>query len=382
MRHPLCSSLKLLYTMGRKLFSEASLGTLSLTNHIVMAPMTRSRALGNVPNEMMAEYYAQRASAGLIITEGTSPSPNGLGYARIPGIYSAEQVEGWKKITAAVHEKGSKIFIQLMHTGRISHGANMPEGTEILAPSSVAAAGDMWTDSDGMQPNATPREMTRTDIKAAIQEYIQAALNSIEAGFDGVELHGANGYLIEQFLSARSNQRTDEYGGSVENRARFLLEIAAGSIAAIGANKVGLRLSPFGGAGDLLPHAEDTHELYDYLASQLNELGLVYLHLVDHSGMGAPPVPAATVEAVRASFKGTLILCGSYDANRAEADLDSGEADLIAFGRPFIANPDLVERLRTGAELAQFDPATLYAPGVNGFEQGYIDYPALAEVQA
>jgi N-ethylmaleimide reductase len=367
--------------MAQKLFSEATLGSLTLANHIVMAPMTRSRAIGNIPNDMIAEYYAQRASAGLIITEGTSPSPNGLGYARIPGIYSAEQIEGWKKTTSAVHAKGGKIFIQLMHTGRISHGANMPEGAEIIAPSSVAAAGDMWTDSEGMVPNATPREMTTADIKASIQEFVQAGKNAVEAGFDGIELHGANGYLIEQFLSARSNQRTDEYGGSVENRARFLLEIAAGSIAAIGADKVALRLSPFGAAGDLLPHADDNHDLYVYLASKLNELGLVYLHLVDHSGMGAPAVPAATVDAIRELFKGTLILCGSYTANSAEADLESGKADLIAFGRPFIANPDLVERLKTGAELAQFDPATLYAPSINGFEEGYIDYPALTEVQ-
>ncbi|QDK77513.1 alkene reductase [Spirosoma sp. KCTC 42546] len=367
--------------MAQKLFSEAKLGALTLANHIVMAPMTRSRALGNIPNDMIAEYYAQRASAGLIITEGTSPSPNGLGYARIPGIYNAEQIDGWKKVTSAIHGKGSKIFIQLMHTGRISHSANMPNGAEILAPSSVAAAGDMWTDSEGMQPNATPREMTQADVKAAIQEYIQAAKNAIAAGFDGIELHGANGYLIEQFLSARSNQRTDEYGGSIENRARFLLDIAAGSIAAIGADKVGLRLSPFGAAGDLLPHADDNHDLYVYLAEELNKLGLVYLHLVDHSGMGAPAVPAATVAAIRDGFKGTIILCGSYNAERAEEDLESGKADLIAFGRPFIANPDLVDRLETGAELAQLDPATLYAPGPNGFEQGYIDYPTLVEAQ-
>jgi len=367
--------------MAQKLFSEAKFGTLTLANHIVMAPMTRSRALGNIPNDMIAEYYAQRATAGLIITEGTSPSPNGLGYARIPGIYSAEQIEGWKKTTSAVHENGGKIFIQLMHTGRIAHGANLPNGAEILAPSSVAAAGDMWTDSDGMVSHSTPREMTNADVKATVQEFVQAAKNAVEAGFDGIELHGANGYLIEQFLSPRSNQRTDEYGGSIENRSRFLLEIAAQSIAAIGADKVGLRLSPFGAAGDLLPHADDNHDLYVYLTSQLNELGLVYLHLVDHSGMGAPAVPAETVDAIRETFTGTLILCGSYNVDRAEADLESGKADLIAFGRPFLANPDLVERLETGAELAQFDPATLYAPGAKGFEQGYVDYPTLAEVQ-
>ncbi|GAB4022846.1 alkene reductase [Spirosoma koreense] len=366
--------------MSQRLFSPATLGNLTLTNHIVMAPMTRSRAIGNVPNELIAQYYAQRASAGLIITEGTSPSPNGLGYARIPGIFSDQQVEAWKDVTEAVHQKGGKIFVQLMHTGRIAHAANLPEGAQILAPSSVAAAGDMWTDSEGLVPNATPEQMTTADVRAAIAEFVQAARNAVKAGFDGIELHGANGYLIEQFLSDRSNQRTDEYGGSVENRARFLLEIVGQAIEAIGADKVGVRLSPFGAAGDLLPHAEDTHDLYVYLAEQLNQLGAVYVHLVDHSGLGAPAVPAETVAAIREGYKGTLILCGSYDVERGEADLASGQADLIAFGRPFIANPDLVERMATGAELALPDPATFYAPGPNGFAQGFTDYPTLAEV--
>ncbi|GAB4026690.1 alkene reductase [Spirosoma gilvum] len=367
--------------MAQKLFSEAKLGTLTLQNHVVMAPMTRSRALGNIPNEMIAEYYSQRATAGLIITEGTAPSPNGLGYARIPGIYSAEQVEGWKKVTTAVHDKGSRIFVQLMHTGRISHLANMPSGARVVAPSALVAAGNIWTDTEGLVPNGNPFEMTVEDVQSAIEEYAQAAKNAVEAGFDGIELHGANGYLIEQFLSARSNQRTDEYGGSVENRARFVLDVAAASVAAIGANKVGIRLSPFGAAGDLLPHADDTHDLYVYLAQKLQELGVVYIHLVDHSAQGAPTVPQETVAAIRAAFKGTLILCGNYDAARAEADLENGKADLIAFGRPFIANPDLVERLQTGAELAHFDAATFFAPGPNGFAQGYIDYPALVEAQ-
>lgn len=368
--------------MAQKLFSEAKLGALTLTNHLVMAPMTRSRALGNIPNDMMADYYAQRAAVGLIITEGTSPSPNGLGYARIPGIYSTEQVAGWQKVTTDVHEKGGKIFIQLMHTGRISHPANMPTGAEVLAPSAIAAAGDMWTDSEGMLPNATPREMTSAEVKSTIQEYIQAAKNAVEAGFDGVEIHGANGYLIEQFLNARSNQRTDEYGGSIENRSRFLLEITQGTIEAIGADKVGVRLSPFGAMGDMLPHPADTHDLHVYLAQKLNDLGIVYLHVLDHSGMGATPVPAPTLEAIRNTFTGTLMLCGNYDAERAEADLQSGVADLIAMGRPFIANPDLVTRLQTGAELAQPNQATFYAPGPNGFQEGYTDYPVLAEATA
>lgn len=367
--------------MANKLFEPSQLGNLTLKNRVVMAPMTRSRALGNVPNAMMATYYAQRAHAGLIITEGTSPSPNGLGYARIPGLYSPEQIAGWRLVTDAVHAKEGRIFVQLMHTGRIAHPANLPEGAEIVAPSSVTAAGQMWTDSQQMQPHPAPRELTTDEVKAAIEEFVQAARNAVEAGFDGVELHGANGYLIEQFLHPVTNQRTDEYGGSIENRSRFLLEVAAGVAAAIGADKVGIRLSPYGINGDM-PHYDEIHETYFYLARQLHDIGLVYLHLVDHSGMGAPVVPPAVVNAIREQFRGTLILSGSYDAARAEVVLESGLADLVAFGRPFIANPDLVERLQTNAPLAQPDPATFYAPGPNGFEQGYLDYPALEEAQA
>lgn len=368
--------------MANKLFSEATLGNLTLQNHIIMAPMTRSRALHqNVPSDLVATYYAQRATAGLIITEGTSPSPSGLGYARIPGLYSVEQIAGWKKVTDAVHEKGGKIFVQLMHTGRISHPDNLPEGAPLVAPSAIAANGSMWTDTQGMQPQPIPRALTTEEVKESIQEYIQAAKNAIEAGFDGVELHGANGYLIEQFLHPAANQRTDEYGGSDENRSRFLLEIAKGAVEAIGADKVGIRLSPYGVAGDL-PHYDGIDALYYYLAEQLQKIGLVYLHLVDHSGMGAPAVPLSIKKGIRKRFNGTLILAGNYDATRAEEALESGLADLVAFGRPFIANPDLVERLQTGAELTQPDPATFYAPGSNGFEQGYIDYPTLEEVQA
>jgi N-ethylmaleimide reductase len=369
-------------SMAQKLFSEAKLGNLTLQNRIVMAPMTRARALSQgVPSDIVATYYAQRATAGLIITEGTSPSPNGLGYARIPGLYSPEQIAGWKTVTDAVHEKGGKIFAQLMHTGRVSHPANLPAGTEMVAPSAIAAKGDMWTDAQGMQPQPTPRELTTEEVKETIQEYIQAAKNAVEAGFDGVELHGANGYLIEQFLHPSANQRTDEYGGSDENRSRFLLEVAQGAVDAIGGDKVGVRLSPYGVAGDLSNY-DGIETFYNQLAEQLHAIGLVYVHLVDHAGMGAPPVPPSVVDGIRERFKGTLILSGSYDAARAEEVLESGLADLVAFGRPFIANPDLVERLKTGAELAQPDPATFYAPGPNGFEQGFIDYPVLEEANA
>ena len=368
--------------MAQKLFEEAELGNLTLQNRIVMAPMTRARALsGGVPSDMVATYYAQRATAGLLITEGTSPSPNGLGYARIPGLYSPAQLLGWKTVTDAVHEKGGKIFAQLMHTGRISHPDNLPAGTDMIAPSAIAAKGDMWTDTQGMQPQPTPRELTTEEVKQTIQEYVQAATNAVEAGFDGIELHGANGYLIEQFLHPDANQRTDEYGGSDENRSRFLLEIAQGAADAIGAGKVGIRLSPYGINGDLSNY-DGIETLFNYVAEQLHTIGLAYIHLVDHAGMGAPAVPPSVVNGIRERFKGTLILSGSYDAARAEDVLESGLADLVAFGRPFIANPDLVERLKTGAELAQPDPATFYAPGPNGFEQGYIDYPVLEEVNA
>ena len=370
------------YFMAQKLFDEAKLGNLTLQNRIVMAPMTRSRALShNAPSDLVATYYAQRATAGLIITEGTSPSPNGLGYARIPGLYSPEQIAGWKTVTNAVHEKGGKIFVQLMHTGRVSHPDNLPAGTEMIAPTAVAAKGDMWTDTQGMQPQPTPRALTTEEVKQVVQEYVQAAKNAVEAGFDGVELHGANGYLIEQFLHPAANQRTDEYGGSDENRSRFLLEVAQGAVDTIGADKVGIRLSPYSVAGDLSNY-EGIETLYNYVAEQLHHIGLTYLHLVDHAGMGAPAVPPSVVTNIRERFKGTLILSGSDNAARAEDVLNSGLADLVAFGRPFIANPDLVERLKTGAELAQPDPATFYAPGPNGFEQGYIDYPVLEEVQA
>lgn len=359
--------------MSQKLFAPATLGKLTLQNHIVMAPMTRSRAtVDHIPTPIIAEYYAQRASAGLIITEGTSPSPNGDGYARIPGLYNAEQVNGWKAVTKAVHEKGGKIFAQIMHTGRIGHPANLTNGGELVAPSAIAASGQMYTDTEGMQDHPTPRALTTDDVKAAIQEFVVAAQNAIEAGFDGVELHGANGYLIEQFLNPGANQRTDEYGGSVENRSRFALETAEAVGKAIGFEKTGIRLSPYGVNGDLAPY-DEVDETYEHLANEFNELGLVYIHLVDHSAMGAPAVPPHIVEAIRSAFNGSLILAGGYDAGRAEADLASNKGDLIAFGRPFIANPDLVERFKTGADLAQPDFNTFYTPGTNG----YTDYPTL-----
>ncbi len=354
------------------LYSRTTLGALSLQNHMVMAPMTRNRATNNLPNELRTEYYTQRAGAGLIITEGTSPSPNGLGYPRIPGIFSPEQVAGWKRITNAVHNKGSKIFVQLMHCGRIAHPLNLPAGARVLAPSAIAAKGDMYTDAEGMKSNALPEQMNEFDIEVAVNEYANAARNAAAAGFDGVELHGANGYLLEQFIRPTSNQRTDRYGGPMENRARFVLEVVDAVIRAIGKNKVGIRLSPYGVFNDM-PLYDAMEADYTYLASQLNARGVLYIHLVDHSAGGAPQVPDLIKKMFRSTFKGALILSGGYDAARAEADLAAHKANLIAVGKPFLANPDLVERWKKGAALNTMDVSTFYTPG----PKGYTDYPTL-----
>jgi N-ethylmaleimide reductase len=358
-----------------KLFSPYTLVNNTLQNRIVMAPMTRSRAIGNIPNDLMADYYGSRASAGLIITEGVAPSPNGLGYARIPGIFSEEQIAGWKKVTDAVHAGGGKIFAQLMHTGRISHPLNMPEEAKVISASPIAASNtEMYTDQEGMQPHPIPEEVSLSDIPSIIEEFVQAAQSAITAGFDGVELHAANGYLLEQFLNTASNQRTDQYGGSIENRNRLVLEVAEAVATAIGKDKTGIRLSPFGYTNEMMPD-EITEEQYARLASGLKETGLVYIHLVDHSAMGAPAVPQSVKDVVRKEFGGTIILSGGYDSERAEADLQAGKGDLVAFGRPFIDNPDLVHRLAVGEELASPDHTTFYTPG----EKGYTDYPVLVK---
>ena len=361
--------------MSNKLFAPAQLGPLTLANHVVMAPMTRNRAPGNVPNELMAEYYRQRATAGLIITEGTSPAANGLGYARIPGLFNAEQATNWQRVTETVHHRGGHIFVQLMHTGRVFHPLNLPAGAEGVAPSAVSAVGEMWTDQQQMQPQPAPRALRPEELAQVRDEYVHSAKLAIEAGFDGVELHGANGYLLEQFLNPNANQRTDSYGGSVQNRARFVLEVTRAVAEAIGAERTGIRLSPWGPFNDMA-HYPEIDETYAYLAEELQKIGVVYVHLVDHQSMGAPSVPAETVATIRQRFTNTLILSGGYDTvARAEEALESGRADLVAFGRPFIANPDLVERLKAGLPLAQPDLATFYAPGPNGFADGYTDYP-------
>ena len=357
------------------LFSPTSVKSLALQNRLVMAPMTRSRAIGNIPNELMAEYYAQRASLGLLITEGTSPSPNGLGYARIPGMYSAAQTAGWKLVTSAVHAKGAKIFVQLMHCGRIAHPLNMPQGARILAPSALAAAGQMWTDAQGMQAQPVPEAMTEADLKHAIDEYVLSAKNAMAAGFDGIELHAANGYLLEQFIRPNTNQRSDGYGGSIEGRSRLVLEIADALIATVGKDKVGIRISPFGVYNDM-PLYPQMEADYTYLARQLNERGLLYIHLVDHSSMGAPAIPESIPTMLRSMSNCALILSGGYNFQRAESDLTSGRCDLVAVGRPCLANPDLIERWAAGAAENAPDPSTFYTSGAQGYTD-YRDYPTL-----
>jgi N-ethylmaleimide reductase len=351
----------------KHLLGEFELRTLLLPNRIVMAPMTRSRAIGAVPNALMRDYYAQRAGAGLIVTEGIAPSPNGLGYARIPGLFSHEQIAGWRTVTEGVHARGGRIFAQLMHVGRIAHPLNMPSGARIVAPSALAAAGKMYTDARGPQDHPQPAEMSAADIRATREEFVSAARNAIAAGFDGVELHGANGYLLEQFMHPHSNRRTDEYGGSDENRNRFVVEVAQATAAAIGGAQVGIRLSPYNTFNDLAPR-DDAARAYAQLARELR--GLAYVHLVRN----AHPRYAATQANIRAAFGGPIMLNGGFDADAAERALAAGDADLISFGRPFIANPDFVRRVETHAALAEADAGTFYTPGA----EGYLDYPALA----
>ena len=354
------------------LFSPYSLGRLQLPNRIVMSPMTRSRAIGNVPNALMATYYAQRAAAGLLITEGTSPSPDGLGYARIPGLYSPEQIAGWRLVSDAVHAAGGRIFVQLMHTGRVGHPHNLPAGARLVAPSALAAPGTMYTDAAGPQPHPAPVAMTENDIRTALGEFVHSARSAIAAGLDGIELHGANGYLLDQVLNAAINQRSDGYGATIAGRSRFVLEVAKAVADAIGADRVGIRISPYGVFNGTAADA-DTDALYTHLAAELSKIGIAYLHVVDHSSMGAPPVSAEIKAALRASFRGTYVLSGGYDLPRAEADLAAGKGDLVAFGRPFIANPGLVDKLRNGRELRAPDPALFYTPGEQGYTTWELD---------
>lgn len=357
------------------LFSPCKVGSIDLKNRVVMAPMTRSRAIGNCANPLMAEYYRQRSGAGLIITEGTSPSPNGLGYARIPGLFSSIYEDFWSLVTTEVHAAGGKIFVQLMHCGRVGSCLNLPPEAELVAPSAVPLNGTVWTDSQGEQPYDMPREMTSADISHAIEEYGYAARLAMNAGFDGVEVHGANGYLITQFLDPGSNQRHDDYGGDHFGRNRFAIEVVARVAREIGADKTGVRLSPYGVFNAMSGTYPDIVEQYISLAASLGALHPAYLHMVDHSAMGAPKPDQETVSTICRTFRtaggGAVVLSGGYDRKRAAADIESGAADLIAFGRPFISNPDLVEKLKTGIPLLPPDQSTFYTSG----KEGYTDYP-------
>lgn len=353
------------------IFDAFTLGDLKLKNRMVMAPMTRCRAEGNTPNELMVRYYAQRATAGLIITEGTAPSKNGLGYARMPGIFTDEQIDGWRGVSEAVHQNGGKIFMQLMHTGRVSHPYNMLPGAEIVAPSAVPLSGQLYTERAGKQDFPLAREMSLSDIEQAIDEYAVAAKNAVAAGMDGVELHGANGYLLEQFLNPASNKRTDRYGGSVENRCRFVIEVTERVIDAIGGKRTGIRVSPFGTYKDMTADYDSVYETNVFLARELGKLGVVYMHIVDHSSDGFPEVPERIKDEIAAAFGGVMIASGGLDLEKAEAILESGKGDLVAFARAFLANPDLVYRFKNKLPLNKIDRKTFYTRG----EKGYTDYP-------
>ncbi|MBM4380352.1 MAG: alkene reductase [Deltaproteobacteria bacterium] len=356
--------------MNTALFSAYTLGRTQLSNRIVMAPVTRNRSPGNVPGQPVARCYAQRAEPGLIVTGGTSPSRNGLGYARIPGLFNDAHVKGWRVVTDEVHAASGRIFVQLMHIGRASATANLPPGARVVAPFAVALSQPVWVDGPGNQPASLPVTMTEADIEAAIEEHAQSAELAMQADFDGVELHGASGYLVDQFLNTASNVRTDRWGGSAENRARFAVEVARRCAARVGGDRVGIRVSPYGVFNDMKPDAE-MDALYAHLAKELSALGLAYVHVVDHSSIGAPEAKPAIKEVLRSTLQVTLILSGGSDNARAEADLQAGRADLVAFGRPFISNPQLPTLLRQDRPLAPPDFATFYAPG----EKGYTGYP-------
>jgi len=362
------------------LFTPFQIGAITAPNRLALAPMTRSRAKnpGKVPTDSMVKYYVQRASAGLLITEGTQVSPQGVGYVDTPGIHSAEQVAGWKKVTDAVHAAGGRIFIQLWHVGAISH-PSFHNGELPVAPSAVQPQGVKAFTGKGMEEIPTPRALETAEVKAVVADFRKAAENAKAAGFDGVEIHGANGYLVDQFIQSSTNQRTDEYGGSAENRARFALEVVQAAVDVLGADRVGIRLSPTGNMGGI--HDENRLATFSYVTEQLNKLGLAYLHVIEalpgHS-MAAKAGQEPVGPALRKIFTGPFILNGGYTQETAEKALENNEADLIAFGVPYIANPDLVERFEQGAALNTPDQATFYG----GDDKGYIDYPSLAEQAA
>jgi N-ethylmaleimide reductase len=364
------------------LFDPVQAGDLHLTNRIVMAPLTRNRSPGAVPLPITATYYAQRASAGLLITEATAISHQGQGYADVPGLYGTEQLDGWKRVTDAVHAKGGKIVVQLWHVGRISHTELQPDGGQPVAPSAITAKSKTVLIKDGVASfveTSEPRALKAEELPGIVHSYAAAARNAVEtAGFDGVEVHGANGYLLDQFLKRNSNQRTDDYGGSIENRARLLLEATRAIADAIGGGKTGIRLSPVTPANDV--HDEDPQPLFEYVVKQLASLNLSYIHIIEGATGGPREIEDRPFdyEALKAAYrqaggKGAWMVNNNYDKPLAETAVKEGD-DLVAFGRPYIANPDLVRRLREDAPLNPLDKATLYGGG----EKGYTDYPALA----
>ena len=356
-------------------------GDLHLANRIAMAPLTRNRSPGAVPTDLVATYYTQRASAGLIISEATAISQQGQGYADVPGLYAPEQIAGWKKVTASVHAAGGKIVVQLWHVGRVSHTSLQPGNAAPVAPSAIAAKTKTVLIDNGVPTfteTSLPRALTLAEIPGIVDDYRRAARAAIEAGFDGVEVHAANGYLIDQFLKTGANHRTDAYGGSIENRARLLLEVVTAIAQEIGGGRTGIRLSPVTPANDVVD--ADPQPLFDYVVRQLGPLGLSYLHLIEGATGGAREIPdrpfdyAALKAAYRAAGgQGAWMVNNAYTRELADAALTEG-ADIVAFGRPFIANPDLVQRLHTNAPLNAVNRATLYGGGA----EGYTDYPALS----
>ena len=357
------------------LFSTHDLGAATLSSRIVMAPLTRNRAgAGLVPTDLMAEYYGQRATAGLIITEASQVSRQGQGYQDTPGIYTAAQVEGWRKVTDSVHARGGRIFLQLWHVGRVSHVDLQENGAAPVAPSAIRAATKTVV-HNGFVDVSEPRALELDEIPGIVEDYRRAAANAIAAGFDGVEIHGANGYLLDQFAKDGSNHRTDAYGGSIANRARLMIEVATAVAGAAGPARTGIRLSPVIPVNDVT--TSDPQPLFEHIVEQLDALGIAYIHVVE-GAPGAPGLAPFDYGALRSRFRGTYIANNGFDKARAEAYLADGKADLIAFGRPFIANPDLVARLRGDLPLAEVDQQTLYGGGA----KGYTDYPVAGAAAA
>lgn len=354
------------------LFKPLTLGEITLPNRIAMAPLTRNRAAaGNVPGPLAALYYTQRASVGLIISEATQISPMGQGYIATPGIHSAEQIAGWRTVTQSVHDAGGHMFLQLWHVGRISHTSLLPDGQAPVAPSAIRAASKTFT-TDGFVDVSMPRALSIAEIEQTVADYRQAALNAIAAGFDGVEVHSANGYLIDQFLRDSSNQRSDAYGGSIENRTRFLREVVAAVSEAIGAQRVGVRFSPVSGFNDISDSAPQA--LFEAAVAQMQAIGIAYVHVIEGQ-TGGERDTAFDYAALRSHFKGVWMVNNGYDADMAETAIASGRADMVAIGRPLIANPDWLARIAHDAALNPLDQATMYG----GDARGYTDYPVLGQ---